>query len=61
MLTGLIFILFGILVALVPKILVAIVSSVLILIGLVICAMSWNGRRLRRKSHSSIVNWMFRF
>ena len=61
MLTGLILILFGILVALVPQILVAIVSSVLILIGLVICAMSWNGRRLRRESHSSIVNWMFRF
>ena len=61
MLTGLILILFGILVALVPQILVAIISTLLILVGLVICAMSWNWRRLRRKSQSSIVNWMFRF
>ena len=61
MLTGLTLILFGILVALLPQILVAIVSSMLILTGLGICAMSWNRRRLRRTSHSSIVNWMFRF
>jgi len=61
MLTGFLLIAFGVLVAVFPQIVVAIVSTILILAGLSICAMSWQFRRLRRTSDSTFVNWIIRF
>ena len=61
MLAGLMFILFGILIALFPRILVAMISTILILVGLGICATSWQWRRLRKNSGTSAISWIFRF
>ena len=58
---GLLLIAFGILVALFPQILVAIVSTILILMGLGLCLASWQWRRLRPRSHIPFVNWMIRW
>ena len=61
MTTGIFFIVMGVLVAMFPQILIAIVSGLLILIGLIIMSISWRWRRLRRASESPVVNWMMRW
>ncbi len=53
LLTGLFFILAGIVIILVPQILVALVASVLIVIGLVIVFFAWQLRNIHR-SHRKI-------
>lgn len=58
---GILLILFGILVAVFPQVLVAIVSIFLITTGLMICLASWQWRRLRRKSNVPFFNWIIRF
>ncbi len=50
MLTGLGFVIVGILVMFYPQILIWMLSSILILFGLGIMAASWQFRRLRRQS-----------
>ena len=61
MMTGLLLIVFGLLVAVFPQILVAMVSAILVLTGLSICLMSWQWRRVRRVSESPFVNWIVRW
>ncbi len=61
MVTGLVLIMFGILVAVYPQILVGIISAGLIVTGLGILLASWRWRRLRRKSTGSFFRWMIRF
>jgi uncharacterized protein YjeT (DUF2065 family) len=60
MVVGLLLIVFGLLVALFPQILVAMISSLLILMGLGLCVTSFQWRRLRRASRDS-SHWMLRF
>ncbi|MBI3323798.1 MAG: hypothetical protein HYZ92_00775 [Candidatus Omnitrophica bacterium] len=61
MVLGLLLIAFGVLVAVLPQILVALVSILFIMAGLVICLTSWHFRRLRRHSDVPFFNWMIRF
>ena len=61
MVTGLLLMVFGVVVALYPQILVATISTLLILTGLVFCMISWQWRRLRRRSEVPFVNWFIRF
>ncbi len=48
MAVGLFFIIAGILIAIFPQILVIIISSTLVVSGVLICAISWRLRQLRR-------------
>ena len=61
MLTGLVFVIIGILVLLYPQILVVMVSGVLILFGLGMMAAAWQFRRLKRHSESRFINWIVRW
>jgi len=61
MLTGLFFIVLGILVAWQPQILVLMISSLLILFGMGMMLASWQFRRLRKHSESRFINWITRF
>ena len=61
MLTGLGFVVLGVLIMFYPQILIWMLSSILILFGLGMMAASWQFRRLRRQSQSPFVNWMIRF
>ena len=61
MVTGLVFILLGVMILLHPQILVAMVAGVFILIGLGMLAAGWQFRRLRRRSGSGFMNWLIRF
>lgn len=61
MVTGLFFIVIGILILLNPAVLVAMVALLFIMIGLGIMTMSWQFRRMRRRSESQFVNWIARF
>ena len=61
MVTGLLFVLLGVLILFYPKILVVMLSGLLILFGTGMMATSWQFRRLRRQSHSRFINWIIRF
>ena len=61
MITGLAFILFGILVLVYPQILAILFASVLMLFGLGMMATSWQFRRLRKRSGSRFINWIIRW
>ena len=61
MLTGLALIGLGMLIALFPQIVVAMVSGFFMMLGLGVCIASWRLRRLRRQSGSPLVNWITRF
>lgn len=61
MVTGLVLIAFGVLVALVPQILVILVSTILISTGTALCLLSWRWKRLRRSSNASQASWIIRW
>ena len=61
MVMGLLLIAFGVMVAAMPQILVAIISTFFIVTGLGMCVASWQCRRLRRSSDLPLVNWVVRF
>ncbi|MBI3324462.1 MAG: hypothetical protein HYZ92_04195 [Candidatus Omnitrophica bacterium] len=61
MMAGLLLIAFGVLVALVPQILVVIVSTVFIATGTVLCLLIWRWRKLRRSSQTPLMNWFIRW
>lgn len=61
MVTGLGFVLLGVVVLFYPQILVAIASSLLIFFGLGIMITSWQFRRLRKHSESRFINWIIRY
>ena len=61
MVTGLVFVLFGLAIWVYPQILVAMVSSVFVLFGLGMMATSWQFRRLKRQSASPFINWIIRW
>lgn len=61
MITGLLFVVMGLVILFYPKILVMLFSSLLILFGLGMMAASWQFRRLRRRSESRFMNWIIRW
>ena len=61
MLIGFCVVLLGVLVLLYPQILVAMLSGLLIMVGLGIMAASWQFRRLRKQSASHVMNWIARW
>lgn len=61
MITGLSFVLFGILVLIYPQLLAILFASFLILFGLGMMAASWQFRRLRKRSESRFINWIIRW
>ena len=61
MLTGLLLIGFGVLIAVFPQIVVAMVSGFFMMLGLGLCITSWRLRHLRRQGGSPFMNWLIRF
>ena len=61
MITGLCFVVSGVVVLLYPRILEVLFAAFLILFGLGMMATSWQFRRLRRRSDSRFINWIIRF
>jgi len=61
MITGLVFVVVGVLVLLYPQILVVMFSSLLILFGLGMMAASWQFRRMRKQPESRFINWIIRY
>ena len=61
MITGLCFVLFGLLVLRYPQLLVMMFSGLLVLFGLGMMAASWQFRRLRKRSESRFVNWIIKY
>ena len=61
MITGLCFVIAGILIALYPQILILMISGLLIMFGLGIMAASWQFRRFKRQSTSRFMNWIIRY
>lgn len=61
MMTGLFFVILGVMILINPQILVMMFSSLLILFGLGMMAAAWQWRRLRRRSESRFVNWIVRY
>ena len=61
MMTGLFFVLLGLLILFYPRILIVMLSSLLILFGLGMMAASWQFRRLRKQSRSPFLNWIIRW
>ncbi len=61
MLTGLVFVLIGILIVIFPRLLELFVATLLVFFGLGIMATSWQFRRLRRQSQSRFINWIIRW
>ena len=61
MITGLIFVVLGVLILFYPQILVAMIAGLLMLFGLGIMAAAWQFRRIRRASQSPFINWIVRF
>ena len=61
MMTGLVFIVMGLLVLYYPRILEVLFATFLIVFGAGIMAMSWQFRRLRKRSKSRFVNWVVRW
>lgn len=61
MVTGLCFVLFGVLVLFVPQLLVAMVAGLFILFGAGMMITAWQFRRWHRQSQSPFINWIIRF
>ena len=61
MITGIFFILMGLLILIYPQILVAMISGMLILIGLIIISISMRFRRARRHAQSPFMDWIIRY
>ena len=61
MITGLLFVVLGLAILFYPQILVAIVSTILVLFGLGLMATSWQLRRLQKQSGSRFINWIIRY
>ncbi len=61
MMTGLFFVVSGVLILLYPQILVVMISSLLVLFGLGMMAASWQFRRLKQQSASRFINWIIRW
>ena len=61
MITGLVFVILGVLIFYYPRILVAMLSAALVLFGLGMMATAWQFRRMRRSSRSRFVNWIVRW
>ena len=61
MVIGLLLIGFGLLIAIFPQILVAMIASLLVLMGVGLCITSVQWRRLRRASSKGSAHWMLRF
>ena len=61
MVTGLCFILFGLLILFYPQLLIGAIAGFLILFGLGMMATSWQFRRLHKRSESQFVNWIIKY
>ncbi len=61
MLTGLCFVLIGILVLLYPQILVVMIASLFMLFGLGMMAAGWQFRKVRRQFDSPFLKWIVRW
>ena len=61
MVTGLLFVIAGLVVLFYPQILILLISGFFIVFGLGIMITSWQFRRLRRHSESSVMNWIIRY
>lgn len=61
MITGLCFVILGVLIWWYPQILVAMISGFLMLFGFGMMAASWQFRRLRKHSASRFINWIIRY
>ena len=61
MVFGILLILFGVLIALFPQILVAIIATILIFSGTMVCVMSWRMKRFKRDSAGVFQQWIGRF
>ena len=61
MITGLFFVLAGILIALYPQILIMMISGVLVMFGLGVMITSWQFRRFHKQSSSRFMNWIIRY
>ena len=61
MITGLCFVLFGVLVLLYPQLLAFLFAAFLILFGIGMMLTSWQFRRVRKQSQSRFVNWIIRY
>lgn len=61
MLTGLLFVIVGLLILWYPQILIAMISGVFVLFGLGMMAASWQFRKLKKQSQSPFINWIIRF
>ena len=61
MLTGLFFVILGVVIVAYPQVLVAMISTLLILFGLGMMAAAWQFRRMKRQSKSAFMNWVVRY
>ena len=61
MLTGLFFVILGVLILFYPRILVVMLSTILMLFGFGMMAASWQFRRFKKQSQSRFINWIIRF
>ena len=61
MITGLFFVLMGMLIFFYPRILEVFIATLLVLFGLGMMAASWQFRRMRKQSDSKFINWIVRF
>lgn len=61
MVTGLLFILFGVLILLYPQLLVAMIAGLFMLFGAGMMLTAWQFRRMKRASGSKFVNWIVRY
>jgi hypothetical protein len=61
MVTGLLFVIIGLVILVYPQVLVVMISAALVLTGLGMMGISWQFRRLRRQSESRFVNWIIRY
>ncbi len=61
MVTGLFFVLMGLVILFYPQILQIMFAGFLILFGLGIMAASWQFRRFQKRSSSRFINWIVRY
>ena len=61
MLTGLCFVILGVLILFYPKILVFMLSTILVLFGFGMMAAGWQFRRFKKQSQSRFINWIIRY
>jgi hypothetical protein len=61
MVTGLLFVLFGVLVILHPELLAYLFGGLCALFGAGMMLTAWQFRRLKRSSQSRFVNWIIRY